>query len=320
MDVDYLQSLLNHMSSDGHRFDADATHHLARQLEHVRSQTYDIKFPELKFRQLIPVDSSVSPAANTVTYRQWEMFGAAAIVSNYADDSPRVDLLVEEFSGTVRSLADSYGYSIQDLRAASASGISLPAEKANTARRGMEQTMDQLSAFGDAAYNLPGFLNFANVPIVAVPNGNWPALLATPGLILEDLNHVPTQIRVLTNTVHSGDTTILDTASFDLVATTPLDPANGSNITVASAFIMNNPYIKDLDQWYRLDTAGPASTPRMMNYERRPENVQVVIPLEFEQFAPQERNLEFVINCHARHGGVEWRYPLSAAYTDNHDA
>ena len=44
--------------------------------------------------------------------------------------------------------------------------------------------------------------------------------------------------------------------------------------------------------------------------------VELIIPQEFESFPPQARNLSFVVNCHARVGGVSWRYPLAAAYMD----
>ena len=107
IDENYLQLLLAQvgMNEDsGQRVDADETHFLARQLEHVRAQTYDILFPELRARQFIPVDTSVDAAAKTVTYRTWEMFGAAAIIANYADDSPRVDRLVRETTGRVRGI------------------------------------------------------------------------------------------------------------------------------------------------------------------------------------------------------------------------
>ncbi len=318
LDSGYLEGLLMQVgfSEDGSRADADDTQFLARQLEFVHNQTYDVKFPELRAREFIPVNNSVDPAADTVTYRQWEMFGAAAVISNYADDSPRVDTLVREYTGRVVSLGDSYGFSVMDLRKSAKTGAQLETRKVNSARRAMEQTFDEIAAFGDAAHQLQGFLNQPNVPLVVLPNGNWAS--ATALEIIEDMNFMVTGVRTLTKTVHTPDTFLLSTGLFDLVATTPVDPANGSNISILNLFLTNNPYIRDVDQWYRLDTADVDGTgPRVMTYGRMPDNMQQIIPQEFEQFPPQARNMEFVINCHARHGGVEWHYPLSAAYADN---
>ena len=322
IDEGYLEGLLmqvGYFAEGSVRTDADDTQFLARQLEFVRNQTFDIKFPELKARMLIPVDNSVDSADNTVTYRQWEMFGAAAVISNYADDSPRVDTLVREFTGRVVSLGDSYGFSIQDLRASAKTGAMLETRKANSARRAMEQTVDQIAAFGDTAHNLPGFLNFANVPVFTLPNGDWTT--ATPQQIIQDLNEMVTSVRVVTKTVHAPDTMLLDTDHFDQLATTPIDPANGSNESILNVFLRNQPYIRNVDQWYRLDEANATQDgPRLMAYERNPDNMQLVIPQEFESFPPQARNLEFLINCHSRVGGIEWHYPLSAVYADTNDS
>ena len=44
------------------------------------------------------MNNSVNPGATTITYRQWDNFGMAQIISNYADDPPLMDALVEEFT------------------------------------------------------------------------------------------------------------------------------------------------------------------------------------------------------------------------------
>ena len=77
------------------------------------------------------------------------------------------------------------------------------------------------------------------------------------------------------------------------------------------SFLANNPYIKGIDSWKKLDTDG-----RIVAYKRAPEICELQIPQEFEQFAPQPRNMEFVINCHAKFAGVSIYYPLAVAYMD----
>jgi len=318
LDEAHLETMLVGIGyfGEGHaRRDADDTQFLARQLEHIRTQTFDILFPNLRAREFIPVDNSVANTADTVTYRQWEMFGAAAIISNYADDSPRVDTLVREFTGRVVALSDSYAFSMQDLRNSASANAQLETRKTNSARRGMEQTIDEIAAFGKASANLPGFLNFVNVPIETLPTGTWSG--ATPIQILNDINFLATSVFTLTNTVHSPDTFILDVDNFELIATTVMDPVNSSNDTIMNVFLRNSPHVNNVDQWYRLNTAGVGGVPRLMMYERTPDNVMLIIPQEFEQIPPQARNFSFIINCHARIGGVEWHYPLSAVYTDD---
>ena len=46
-----------------------------RSLEFVKSKTYDIRFPALKARMLIPVSNEAGPGAETIKYEQWrELF------------------------------------------------------------------------------------------------------------------------------------------------------------------------------------------------------------------------------------------------------
>lgn len=298
------------------RMDAAETQALLHQLRHVRSQTYDVKYPALRARTFIPADGSVNTGAETVTYRQYDVFGAAKIISNYADDLPRVDYLKREFTGSIKSLGDSYGYSIQDLRRAAMFGDSLDQRKSAQARRAIEVQIDQIAAFGVAKANLIGFTNNSTTPTVTLPNlGAWSAL--TPQQILENMNFLATSVRTLTKQVHTPDTQLYDSATFELISTTYIDTTNDK--TIKTSFLDNNPYIRNLDQWNQLDLADTAGTgPRIVTYERTPENLQLVIPQEFEIFPAEKRNLEWVFNCHARIGGVEWHYPLSANYAEGH--
>ncbi|MBK6532620.1 MAG: DUF2184 domain-containing protein [Deltaproteobacteria bacterium] len=46
------------------------------------------------------------------------------------------------------------------------------------------------------------------------------------------------------------------------------------------------------------------------------QGAQALMPLQFNQSAPEARNLSFVITCDGRSGGVIFRYPGSARYMD----
>jgi hypothetical protein len=65
-----------------------------------------------------------------------------------------------------------------------------------------------------------------------------------------------------------------------------------------------------------LDTAGAGGTARMVAYDPSPVNVQWAVAVPFESFPPQLQGMEYVIECHARAGGVFMRYPLTMAYGD----
>src|SRR5690554_5233059 len=97
------------------RLDSRETAMLARQLEYIKAQTYDVRYPAFKARTFIPVSTEVPPGAESITYRQWDQYGMAKVIANYADDLPLVDVVAREFTTKVKSLGEAYQYSIQDL-------------------------------------------------------------------------------------------------------------------------------------------------------------------------------------------------------------
>jgi hypothetical protein len=298
----------------GLRLDARESAVLARQLEYIKARTYDVKYAALKARSFIPPSSDAPSGADSITYRQWDMMGMAKVIANYADDLPMVNAFCKEFTTPVKSIADGFQYSIQDLRAVAMSGQKLDTARAAAARRVMEQAVDEVAAFGLPEAGMPGFLNHPNIPIVSVITGTWAT--ATAIQILGDMYELSSSIHIATKETFSADTLLLDSVSFKRVASTPASSTIPDK-TILQVFLDTDPYIKNVDQWLKLDTANAAGTgPRIMAYARDPEVVQLEIPQEFEQFPPQARNLAFVIACHLRIGGTVVRYPLALAYMD----
>ena len=299
------------------RLDAGETAALARQLEHIYAQTYDVKYAELKARRFIPIDTSVDAGAEFFTYRQWNMFGMAKLIANYADDLPRVDSLAKEFPAPIKSLGASYGFSIQDMRRAAMNGSQLDSRRARAARRAHEQAFDDLMAFGNADAGIGGMTNNANVPIVPAVTGQWVTNLATPLQMIADLNELVNSIVLATLETFIPNTLILDNTSFTRINSTPMSTTGDADKTVLRFFLDNNPYITDVDQWNKLAAAGAAGVSRAIAYNRSEEVLAGVEPQSFEQFPPQARNLEFVIPTHSRVGGVRMQYPLAVAYMDD---
>jgi len=320
--MDRFQLMLDEI---GLKLDAKYTSALQLQLEHVRAQTYDIKYPELKARKFIPVDNSVNPGAETVSYYQWDHFGMADVIANYANDLPQVSALAEKYTNPVEGLGDSYDYSIQDMRRSAMSGMPLEMHKAQAARRGMELRIDDIAATGYAKSKMKGLLNNANVTVAtAASDGTSTKWLAAdrvtssdkaPADIKQDLNTAVNTVWTATLEIFQPDTILLPTAQMGHIMQAAVN--SYSEVTILRSFLANNPFINMMDSWYKLATADAAGTgPRMVTYKRSSEVLELVIPQEFEQFPAQVRNLTFMVPCHARVGGVVIRYPLAVLYTD----
>jgi hypothetical protein len=319
--MDFLTMILTQL---GLRLDAKFTAALDLQLEHVRAQTYDIKYPELKARKLIPVDTSVDAGAESIAYYQWDEYGMAEIIANYSDDLSLVDVLAEKFTSPVESLGKAYQYSIQDLRRAAMSGNQLDQRRARACRRAVERGIDEIGAIGNAKSKLKGFLNHVNVTILAAATDGTSARWVTrgagvapksPELIKKDIHTCVSEIFTTTKQVHNADTAVFPTVEYSHISQTQVGVENQK--TILKSFMENNPSIINVDFWYKLDLADAAGTgPRMVVYQRDPEVLELVIPQDFEQFPPQARNLAFVVPTHARIGGVVVYYPLAIVYMD----
>lgn len=288
-----------------------------RNLEQVRAQAYNTKFPAFKAKMLIPVDGSIDPGVEVITYEQYTEVGMAKIISDYAQDLPRADVKGKEFQSTVKTIGTSYGYSIQEAESAAFARKPLKQLKANAAKKANDLQVDKLARNGSAAHNLLGMLNQPNATTYVIPNGaagdtEWTT--KTPDEILADLNGIAAAIVETTLEVEIPDTLVLPTAQYNLIA--GLSMGDGRTGTVLKYFLETNPYIKNVFSWYALNNAGASSADRMVCYRRDPDALQLIIPLEFQQLPPQDRALETVVPCRSRFGGVVLYYPLSMAYGD----
>lgn len=303
------------------KLDAAENIFFARELEQIRARSYDIKYAERKIRMLVPVDNSVDPGAEVVTYSQYDRVGVAKIISSYAEDLPRADVKGKQFSVTVKGLGSSFGFSVQEIRAARMAGKPLDARKADAARQAIEDKIDSIGASGDAATGLVGLLNIANAQTYTITAGaggqttwNTGATPKTGLEVIKDMNSAVHTIVTTTKEAEKPDTMLLPVDKYAYIASTPLQA--GSDTTILQFFLRNSPYIKAVEPWEKLTGAGAGPTNRMMVYRRDPDALQLVIPQEFESFPPEQEGLNSIIACHARTAGVQCYYPLSVLYAD----
>jgi hypothetical protein len=294
------------------KLDAGSTAVLARQLEYIDTAAYEVKIPELKARKFIPLDTSVPAGAETMTYRMWDFYGMAKIVANYATDIPLVDATGSEFTQRIKTLADGYQFTVQDIAAAAMSGTALDTIRATVARKVMEAGVDHVAAFGVPEANMPGLLNHPNVPIITPTTGTWTT--ATTTQILADLRKLVSQIGTNTAETQYPDTLLLPPSRFELLA--GLAVGDSLDRTLLQVFLSTNPHIKNIDSWNKLETAGVSGGPRAIAYLRSKEVLDLVIPQEFTQMPPQAKGLAFEVPCMMRIGGVRVRYPLAMGYMD----
>lgn len=299
--------------------DANESIFFARELEFVKSNTYDVLYPELKARKLLPVSNEAAPYADAIVYQQFDQVGVAKIIAGYQGPLPRADIKGKEFINPIKSLGCSYGYNIMEVRKSAALGKKLEQRKANSAKRAIAQKENDIAFLGDSDAGLSGFLNHSSISEITIPNdGSGSSKLwstKTNAQILRDLHLMASRPVETTKGVEIPDTLLLPLTAFNLIASTPWSTSNDGK-TILAVFLEQSQYIKQVDWLNELETAGAGNLRRMMSYKRDPMKLTLEIPQEFEQLDPQAVGLEFEIPCHSRIGGVLIYYPLGVSYGD----
>lgn len=306
--------------------DANESVFFTRELEFVKSRSYDKKYADIKARRLIPMSTEADNWADAIVYESYDRVGMAQMINSYSDDLKRADIKGEEFITPVKSLATSFGYSIQEIRASAARGKNLQQRKANAAKRAILEKENNIAFLGDVKTKIKGFLNHSNVPDVTAPDdgtGSATEWLDTDGTALKSAEKILRDMHLLVNTVinqtmgvETPDTLLLPRSLYLYVASTPWSTSNDGR-TILEIFLQQSQVINNVDWLNELETAGDGGSKRAMAYRRDPEAVTLEIPQDVEYFDPERRNLEYVVPVHSRVAGTIYYYPLSACYMDD---
>jgi hypothetical protein len=300
------------------RLDSGESVFFAREVEHIKIQTYDAKPRELKGLTLIPISTDASPGARLITYRRYASVGFAKIISDYAHDFPRVDIYGEEESIRVYSIGDSYGYNIMEIReAAMTPGKNLELRRATAARRAHDEKLNDLSLNGDAEHNINGLICYPGITEATLPadgtGGSTKWSDKTEDQILRDINLLTDAILLPTYGREVPDTMLLPMAAYNYLANKRL----GDNQTTLLKYIMdNNPVIKRIEWLNELAGAGEGGLDRVILGKFDLDHIDLEIPQMFEQFDPIQQGMEWTIPCHSRCAGVIIYYPMAFCFAD----
>lgn len=294
------------------RYDAEAGLFLNRQLEFIRPQIFETKYADIKYPTILPVTSEAGPGAQTYTYRVMDSTGEFKVISDAADDLPRADVTQVEKTINIRSIGGSFGYTVQELRAAQMADIALEQRRAAAVRRAYEEKVESIAMFGESAVGLTGFFNNSTVDVYTADK--WFTDSGTTSQeMLDLLNYGVSAIVNASKMVEQPDTILMAYEDYNVVSTQR--NSDSSDVTVLEYFLRTNPYIRNVEAINQLDADNSSLiTNRMVVYKRDPEKLQLHIPQPLELFPPQQRGLEFIVPAHARVGGVSIYYPKSVIY------
>lgn len=286
-------------------FNEDASVFSARQLDYVRARTYDRKLPPMNGLLLVPQESDAPEWAETITYRSYDAVGMAKIIANYADDLPRADVGGTDTTVPVRTIGDSYGYNINELNASIALGAQLPERKATAARRAVEIKLNQIAMVGDPQYGLYGITNHPNIGATTGVTGDWGGA-ATGAQIVADADILWNAVRTQSKGVHTPTVLAIPSSAFSGMNSKYIADTGGKSAYDVVRSKYPGLQIMDLPE---LEDVGGDTLSIIGEFSVENANLETVMP--FNQLPAQARNLELVVPCMARSGGVSVHYPLA---------
>ncbi len=299
----------------------------ARETEFISRELFQVDYAKGMTRVLLPVDSSMDPSDDSFTWRQWNQVGKAKRIADDAADVAQANVLGEELNQRVDAYALGYSYTEDEIRKAAKLGRPLERDRAMAVREGLERQLNDIAAGGDSAAGLTGFLAITGANTATpsskaasgVTTTDWVdsggLLTATATEVLGDVNLLIRKSFVDSKEIEQATRVVMPTAHLALLAQTPR--SDKSDVTILQFLKNNNPGVEFMS-WERLKyvsgNADGLTESRLIAYDPRPEKLRLLLPISFEQQAPQLRNYRYRINCRMKTGGVICHKPLSVCY------
>ena len=307
------------VAQSGHpmRLDRGEAAFFAREVEHVKSRTYDVKLRELKAFSLIAISHEAGPGVTEITFRRYNGVGFAKIIADYAKDFPRVDVYGVEDTVKVKGIGDSYGYNIKEIRMSQKANKGLDQRRASTARRAHDELANKMGLLSNPVTGTRGLIDYPGVTETTIPAdgiGNsslW--IHKSNEQIMRDIDILFDAVIIPTHEREMPDTLLLPHENYRLLGNRRLEP---TETTLLAYILKNKPWIKKIEWLHELKGAGAGRVNRAMVGTFQEEQITFEIPQPFEQFDAQQDGMEFVIPCHSECAGVIIYYPMAFAYAD----
>jgi len=252
---------------------------LEEQLKIIISKAYETKIPGLTAKEVFPIDYSDGDGVDIIEWCTFNERGISKILESYAaKDIPRVDACKKNII-KVFSVGSSFSYSIDEIKIAQCTGVSLDEKKVADALAESEKIIEKLAFNGDEELGTQGILNHSTIPRFAplqnlLGKTSWKE--KTSQEKLNDLNEMFNTITKTTNEMETPDSV-------------------AKNIYKVPCF----------------NKTGENGSDIVMFFKKDPQKIVLKIPHETEFLPFQVHGLEYVVFTRLRVAGVVVFEPLS---------
>lgn len=286
------------------------------QLGILDPKIYEVKYQGITFQDFIPIDNSDPEWADSASYISYDAVTMGKFIGANATDLPNVAINAKKMDIPLYYGGIQHGWSMDELRKSQQMRIPLDTTGAAMKVRGFREHQQKVAYDGDASRGLTGLFDNANVP-ETVATGFTPAT-ATGEEWVDMLNNAYENVYTTTANVHRPNTQIIPQTLWKYL----LKPMNAVTTMTTLQYYLENSYAKSLGvdlvvrPVFQLNGRGVNSTGRIVTYELNNENLGMKVPMTIRSLAPQMDGLQVNVPSEYKFGGVFFRYPLSALYTD----
>lgn len=286
----------------------------------IANETYGLDRVALNATTFIPMQDGVQPWQSAWGYKVVSEVGMAAFIADYADDLPPVARFLTPKSVGIKTIGDSYAYSEFELQQWLATKVDLSRDDAETARRKIDEKVDDVLLMGDKGQGVTGLFNNENVTVVEssagasgqtdFENKTYKEIVAQFRAVFSAQKNLFKDKKVATKI----DSVILPDDAFGYLETTNV--SDSIDTSILDSLKAKFPQIVN---WYRselLEDAGANGTGRAVFYRKAKNVLSYVLPEPFRQKNPQEQALHYKVPCYARIGGTVIKNLKGIVYCD----
>lgn len=286
----------------------------------IANETYGLDRVALNATTFIPMQDGVQPWQSAWGYKVVSEVGMAAFIADYADDLPPVARFLTPKSVGIKTIGDSYAYSEFELQQWLATKVDLSRDDAETARRKIDEKVDDVLLMGDEGQGVTGLFNNENVTVVEssagasgqtdFENKTYKEIVAQFRAVFAAQKNLFKDKKVATKI----DSVILPDDAFGYLETTNV--SDSIDTSILDSLKAKFPQIVN---WYRselLEDAGANGTGRAVFYRKAKNVLSAVVPEPFRQKNPQEQALHYKVPCYARIGGTVIKNLKGVVYCD----
>jgi hypothetical protein len=297
--------------------------------EDMESAFYDVKYPDILWRDVVPessVDTSINPGATTASYRSRDKRGKGSFRAAHDQGVPTVGQTLDKVLVPIEVAGVSAIFDRDDARQIQFGyNENLLTELSDIMREACERHVEGTIFYGDdTVKGFEGWLDYSLVTVSNAPNGgggNSEWSTKTPDEIIADINAAISSVWTGSKQIHLPDTVYLPGSQLALIATTARN--TNTDLTILEFVKKNNIYtsLTGNDLTFKsiryLEGSGVGGVDRMVVAEtKRPENFKLPFPLPFDLLPPQEAGFSVNLFAEYKFGSFHLRYPKSMLYMD----